>query len=468
MAVSAVAEVASKISTFVLVVVAARMLDEAEFGAFAYAIAFSLLLVSLAQWGFDAVLERDGSTDPAHLPRLIAENLWWRTVIAVPLFVVAAATQWFARPTRASAVAVLLVMIATLVDSYSEVGRSIATACRNQAGVATAQVVQRGTAALVGLAALAAGTGLMGLAAGYLIGSVAGGIGVLISTRRLRVGWAPRSVTRAGLAAMGRKSVSVGLAAICSVIMLRIGAVLLGWWKSEEALAAFMVAFRLLETVLFVSWAMRRAAFPVMSAARDHGQVRASLEQAVGVVALVYVPFAAIVLADAPSILDLLFGSPYGETAAGALRWLSVAPLVYGVAHLCSFALLARDQHGRLLASSAIGAAGAALGSLVLIPAFGPAGAAAAVTLSLVLASTVQFSLLRSVIGPVRILAPLALPLLIAAPTTIGLALVRLPVLLESSAFAVVFFLAWLVSARRNDAGVASAYALIRRHPVSS
>lgn len=466
LAVSAFAEVASKFITFALIIVAARALDEADFGAFASSVAFAILLTSVAQWGFDTVLEREGSAHPDQLPRLVATNLWWRTLIAIPLFVAAGSLQWFTRPTPESAITLVLVLIATLVDSYSEVGRSAATARRDQGGVASAQVLQRLTAALFGIAALAAGAGLVGMASGYLAGSLVGAVAVLAATRRLSIGWQPLSVTRSELRQMWRWALSPGVAAMCYFLVLRLGVVLLGWWKGDATLAGFTVSFRLIETVLFASWAMRRAAFPIMSAATERADVRASLEQGIGAVAVVYVPFAAVLLVNTPTVLNTIFGAPYGTTAVTTMRWLAIVPLIYGVAHLSAYALLARNQGSRLLVGAAVGAATTVVASVVLIPGYGASGAAAALVVGLVVTTAAQIFLLRQAIGAVRIVAPMATPVLIAALLSALLLVAPLPVVLEIVVFGLAYAVAWFLVARRTESDPASAYALIRRHPV--
>ena len=227
------------------------------------------------------------------------------------------------------------------------------------------------------------------------------------------------------------------------------------------------MAFRLLETVLFASWAVRRAAFPVMSSTSDPARARASLQQAISVVAVLYVPFAALVLLDAPGILGAIFGDPYDRTATAALRWLALAPLLYGTAHLTTFALLARDRRAQLLRSSVIAALVGVTASCALIPPFGATGAAAAVTLSLATGAVVQLVQLRAAVGRIRITSVLALPIAIALPVTILLAATGLPTLIDGPVFALAYLPAWFLLARRDPADT-SAYALLRRQAAST
>lgn len=463
---SAFAEVGAKVATFALIVVAARMLNAEDFGAFAYSVAFALLLASAAQWGFDVPVEREGSVHPDQLSRLVFTDLWWRTLVALPLFVLAGTFQWFARPNRDAAIALVLVLIATLIDSYGEIGRSAATARQYQGGVASAQVLQRFTAAISGIVALVAGAGLVGMAFGYLLGSVIGGCAVLMASRGLGIAWEPGCVTRSSLREMWRWSISPGVAAVCAFVTLRLGAVLLGWWRGDAVLAQFSVSFRLVETVLFASWAMRRAAFPIMSSADRHSEVRSSLEQGIGFVAVIYVPFAAIMLIDTAGILDTIYGPPYGSTASAPLRWLALAPLLYGVAHLCAFALLARNRGSRLLIASVVGAMCSVAASIVLIPRYGASGAAAAIVIALAATGGLELLLLRGVIGSTRLVAPLAVPVLVALPLALALSFTPLPGLFEAVVFAFSYCVFWFLVARRSSSDPTSVLSLIQRPTV--
>jgi O-antigen/teichoic acid export membrane protein len=414
-AVSAAAELLGKLATFALIVVVARALGVADFGAFSFALSLSLLLMPLAQWGFDSEVERAGSAHPDRLPLLLVQVLAWRTSIAVPLFVVAAAVATLTQPTARAAVVIVLVFLASLVDSYGEVGRSVATARQQQAGVAGAQVVQRFTAALMGIGAVVAGLGLVGLAAGYLVGSVVGGLAVLRAVRRLGVAWTPRELTRAGMSELARKAHALAIASVFWMLLYRFDAVFLGAVKGDHALGAYAAAYRLLETVFFVAWSVRRAVFPVMSAAVDTERLRAEFERAIALVAWFYLPFGTLLLIEAPTVLRVAFGPAYAVESAASLRWLALAPLCFGVLHLAAFALLARERRSDVVWASIIAAGANVAANLVLIPRFAGAGAAAANTGAFLLAAVVLVAFLHNDVGTLRVWHGLAAPVVASA-----------------------------------------------------
>src|SRR5438132_4450790 len=255
-AVVAAAQIAGKVAGLAYTIAAVRVLGERQFGTFAYAMSFCRLVATLPSWGFDPLLLQRGSRDPRSLNRLLSETLVWRTAIAVPVFGAAAIAGLVVRHDATSAAVFLLVLLATTVDTYAEAGYAVAAALQNQVRTNAALVVQRFVTAGLAVAALVLGFGLVGLGVSYLVGSVVGGVGVLWSVRRLGVSLDLRSVNRRGMLATAKMSIAIGVDAVVSLALFRIDQVMLGAMKGDAAVGVYAAAYRLLETVLFVSWAV--------------------------------------------------------------------------------------------------------------------------------------------------------------------------------------------------------------------
>ena len=111
------------------------------------------------------------------------------------------------------------------------------------------------------------GSGPLGLAAGFLLGTLAGWAAHHVAVRRARRA-TPRCVgSRAptsGSAASG--TFLIGVSGLVLMLLFRVDMVLLARLRGDAEVAVYSVAYRLLETVLFVSYAVHQAVFPVMSA----------------------------------------------------------------------------------------------------------------------------------------------------------------------------------------------------------
>lgn len=434
----ALAEVAGKLGTFVLMLVAARVLGREDFGAFAYALSFGLLVATLPSWGFDTELITRGSREPAQVGRLLTTVLGLRLLVGLPVTVVAGGAGLLGRPGPEARLALVLVLVASVVDVFGDAGRAVAGALQDQRGVARALVVQRLLGCLLAVAAMGAGLGLVGLSAAYLLGTLSGAAGVAVAVRRLGVRLDRAGLAREQLRGFASGSVLVGVHSVAAMALFRLDAVLLGALVGDAEVGLYAAAYRLLETVLFVAFAVSRGVFPVLSAEATPAKVRYGLEQSLAVTALVYVPFAAVLLLRPEALLALLYGEAYAGEGATVLQLLAVAPLVYALSYLTGYALIAVDRTRRLVQVT-LGATVLNLGlNLALVPREGARGAALATTATFAVQGLVLLVLLARAVGTPRVLRGLAVPAL-ATVVVVGLLASPLPLLAALAASALLY-----------------------------
>lgn len=448
-AVLSIAEIAGKIATLAFTIAAARILTTEDFGAFAYALAFSLLVAAIPTWGFDPLLTQRGSAEPGRLSTHFSETIAWRTALTIPVFLAAGAAGFAQRPNVSSGIALVLVLAAGLIDNYSHAGRAAASAKQDQFGMAVALVAQRMVTAVLAIGALVAGGGLVGLSAAYLVGTAVGLVGVWMSLRQLGVGPTRQGLTREGLLRTGRMSVSVGIAVVISMVLFRVDQLILEALKGEAALGTYAAAYRLFETVLFVSWAMRRTIFPVISAGTETWRLKRGLEQGVAALAVLYVPFGVGIWVEAGPILNLLYGEPYATAAASAARWLAPSPIFFAISYLAGAVLLARERRWLNTAGVAIAAAFNVGANLILIPRLSGTGAAIATTTSYALLSVLLLAFAFPEVGLVRLDRSVALPVIAAAVMGAVLAAAPLPIVPEVLLGIVIYSGLWLMVASR-------------------
>lgn len=448
-AVIAVAEIAGKVATLAFMVAAARVLGQSDFGAFSYALSFSLLLATLPSWGFDSLVVARGGADPAALPRLASEALALRTAIVVPVFLVASVAGALLRPSRDSAIAFVVVLAAAMVDLYCDAGRAAAGARQEQRGVALALVVQRVAMAVLAIGALAAGLGLVGLSVAFLAGTVLGAVLTLAAVRRLDVRPSLSLLTRAGLATTARLSIATGINAFLAMALFRVDQVILQAIKGDDAVGVYAAAYRLVEVVMFLAWSVSRAVFPAMSAARDTRQVARGVEKGTAALATIYIPFGVGLGLLAEPLLRLLYGDPYATAGAPAARWLAGGPLVFAVGYLFTYALISRGRTVQAAAGTAVATVYNVTANLLLIPSMSGTGAALVTTTSYVVLVVALGAFVVPDIGWVRLDRALAVPLAASAVMAGVLLLSPLPVLPEIGLGAAVYVAAWLALARR-------------------
>jgi O-antigen/teichoic acid export membrane protein len=404
-------EVLGKVATLALIVIAARSLGEADYGVFAYALALGTLLAVFPSWGFDTTVIQEGSAAPDRLPRLLAELLAARTLIAVPLSAVAIGVELLRRGGDAG-LASAMVLLACSLDTYSDAFRAVATAREAQGRSAAVLVLQRVVSALAVVAAIALGLGLVGVAAGFLSGSV---VGALVMSRAVvRLGIRPdwRALTWRGIRRLVRTSHVAGVTGLASAALFRIDAVLLGLLAGDAAVGTYSAAYRLLETILFVTWAVSRAVFPVIASNPEAPRVRRGFERGFTLLTVIFLPYGVVLLLRGEELMALVFGAAFADDGAAVLRWLAFAPILFALGYLASYALMARGPDLRIVAGSVAALVVNIVLNLVLIPGFGAEGAAAATVVAyLVEGALIGFFMVRTWGWPLK-LAPFAAPVL--------------------------------------------------------
>jgi len=448
------AEVVGKVSTLAWTLVAARSLDQQEFGAFAFALAFSVLLGALPEWGFPSALLQRGSREPRRIGALHSSALVWQIGLAVPVLAVGTLVAGLFRPSDAARVTLALVGGAVLLDMWSDTCRTTASALQRQTGTSTALALQRVTTAVVIVSALAADTGIVGMGAGLLAGSAFGAVAHAVALRRLGVSFDVTTLDRTGLRRFFDDTRVFGLCSLLLMALFRVDAVLISAFHDDTEVAVYAAAYRLLETVLFITWSINSAISPVIAAASsDLAAVRRGLTAEFTAATVIYLPFAALLLAEAEPVLRLLFGQTYEHDSASALRWLALSPLVYAFSFFANHAFFALGKERVVL-----GASGAALAinvtlNLVLIPSFAGTGAAAATTLSYLALAFFLHIKLRPLLGGLGLARAVLEPATGALVLAVVVEVLRLPLLAEVPIGTAAYLVTWVALVRWLDPG---------------
>ena len=444
-----VCEALGKFGTLVIVVGSARVLPLAEFGVFAVAISAGTLVAVIPSWGFDTVLIQRGAAAPQALPHLLAELLAVRLVIIAVALTVSVAVIAAIGQTAGDVIPIGLVLFACLAETLADAFRSVAIALEAPATVAVAQLVQRCFSALLVLVVLFLRPTLEALSIAYCVGALTGIFAMSGGTGRLgvRPRWA--GVTWPGVVATGRMSASGGLHTVASMALFRVDAVMLAMLAGAAAAGRYAAAYRLLETVIFVAWTVARSVFPVMASAPDPAAVRRGAERGLVVLASVFLPYTALLCTRGGDVLHLLYGKSFvGGTAM--LAWLAPAPLFFGAAYLAAYVLMAGGPDARVL----IGSVGALVSNIVLnvilIPRFGPVGAAAATTVSYAAETALLYPAARRRAGRPALLLPL-LPAAVAAVAAAAVLLLPLPFMAALTLAMPTYLAGWLVLVNRAD-----------------
>lgn len=450
-AVRGLAEVAGKVATLAWTVAAARLLTSEEFGVVSYALTLMLLISVIPAWGFDAGMVRRGAANPELLNRLHAGVQVWKATLGIPAVAITALVVLPGRSDRETRWTVGLMLASALPELWSQTARSMSSARQRPVAMSTALVAQRMVTGLLIVGVLLAGMGMVAVAAAFLIGGVLGWIAHGIALRRIGAHPDLRKVARADLRIAARGTWLIGLNGLMLMLLGRIDALLLEGIDGLEAVALYAMAYRLLETVLFVTYAVNQAVFPVLSATQDKVLWRRGYERSMSAAAFVYLPFMVVCLLEGRAVASLLYGDRYGHEVGSILLYLAPAPILFAAGFFASLLLMAMHASRPMLAATAIGVALNIGLNLWLIPHWSGVGAAVATAAAYaVQAVGLQVAIRRREIKP-SLVRPLLAALVASSALAATLWLLPFPVLLDLLIGAVVYLAVWLLFVTKFD-----------------
>jgi O-antigen/teichoic acid export membrane protein len=383
-ALRAVTEVLVKLASFVLVAALARTVGASSFGEYMFALAVTQVLFAFAGLGLDRMLTRDIARDHAAVDRLFWDTLMMKlAALAVGLALSFGVLALLGESLR------VLALVGVL-------GAGVALAFAIQSTYSVFQAHERmeyfvyvGLPAGVlnvafGLAGLALGLGALGVALGALLASAV--VGVFSFALMLRVFARPELVVRPGTwPGIVREAAPFGLQEILGQLIFRFDTLLLGVLAASTAVGAYGAAYRLLEAALFISWSIGSAALPMFSYLPGRGEPApegsATLPEvyaaALRLVLTLTAPIGVGLFVCAPAVIEVVYGDEFAD-AAGLLRILAVALVLYGVGHVAGILVLVRRAPRTSIAYNGGVAAGNVVLCAVLIPPLEATGAAIA------------------------------------------------------------------------------------------
>ena len=358
-----VAEVAGKLASFAFVVIVARSLGPREFGYFNFSISFIPLFLILGTLALDSILIREIARDRERLSELWASGLVLRLSFgALGLALAFSLAPLFVHGGRAY-VALLIVGSALFLDELSYLIGTVFKAFERMELYASIVLVNRLLSTGLSLFAAWRGAGLVTICLTYLAGSAGALLFGTVALRRL-VPVDVRAAKRRTVSQLLRFATPLGVAGVLNTAVYRVDTVMLQAIRGALQVGIYGVAYRFLDSFLFVAWALTNVALPRMARASRSPETTRTYELTLALMLCFYLPLAAVTPFSAHWIVTTIFSSSY-SAAADAVPALTAAACLYALAYLGRVAAIAL---GRRVAIAAI--AGVALVTNVGMNAF--------------------------------------------------------------------------------------------------
>lgn len=463
----AASEIVAKIATFLMFMLAARMVGLTEFGVMSFGWSLGVLLLVIPSLGLDTRVIQLGSADPDNLDRYYGAIVVIRMVVAVVVMAATTVVTIALSGWSGDTATVLILVGATLLDPFNDACRSACAVLQRQEGPAIVMVIQRVAALLMTIGGiLVTGCPWVG-ALGYLIACAIGVGCMFVATRRVGAVPALRGVGPE-IRLILRAAPVLGLETVSTMGLFRLDSALIAAILGTVAVGLYSTGYRIFETVLFVSWSVSRAFIPIIaSRPEDLDHVREWCRRFVFVVAIAYVPYCTVLAVRGDDIVGLLFGSEF--VTDGLMLSLAFSPMLFGIAHMASSVLTARKPDPMVVVAS-LAALALNIGlDFWLLPWIGIVGAGIATTGAFALQAAVLLVGLYRYIGPFVPVRPVLVTVL--ASIVAGSCAWLIGPLMAALAVSLVTFIAtfalvlWVADRRYFDALVV--LALRRDHQVA-
>lgn len=327
----AISEIVGKLASFGTFAVASRVLGPSGFGDYSWAFALGAIVASHGMFGFDMALIQLGEQNRNRVSDYLSSSLALRLAIGV----VSVAIVTVMPLTNPDARSLLVIMtVALSLENLSTGIRASASTVDRQRGAAVVIIVQRLVTAVVSISALLLGFGVIAMGVAYLVGTAIGVVSLLFVATRIGVAPHVRNIHRDSTIALCRKAVLPGMANIMNMPTARLDIVALERRGNQDAVGYFGAAFQLVQTSLFVSDSLIRAAVPALLYAKEPTRVGEIVRAALATNSVFYFPLAVALSVRGGDILALLFGSAFAEggkamppLAIGLLAWITLSLL---------------------------------------------------------------------------------------------------------------------------------------------
>ena len=398
-----IAQILGKLVSLGFYVVMARMLGEEGFGAYIFALSLAQLMVVFAGFGIDEWIGRTVARDPTTAPRMMMDALVAKTVFGTLGAVLAVVSAVVAGYSSAVQATVALLAAGALLELGMNTFNAVYQGLDDLRVPAAAALLQRVSIGLIGIVALLAGAGIVVAAAIYFACTLVAAI--VVATRLAAHGVKPEMPpSPAGALTLVRTTFALGLTVLLNTALFRIDTVLLSLIKDNAAVGFYGAAYRLLESPLFLAYALTGALLPSLARATRTSTPPIGELAAVGLKLILsaLAPIGTVFAVLAEPIVELLFSADYAP-AIPAVRILGGAAALYGVGYFCTFVLIGQGKQRVLPKITAVVLVSNVALNLVLIPVWSFRGAALVTSLSELALAVALLTFTVRITGPLPV-----------------------------------------------------------------
>lgn len=373
-----IGQLVSRVIRAIIIIYAARVLGAGEYGIFSYALGLSGFFTIFADIGINNVLTREIAQKPESVKKYFSTAL----VIKLVLLFITSILIMFVAPhfSKLETVKTLipLVVLLTIFDNVREFASAFFRGKERMELEAITTTIMNIAITGLGFLALSIVLNAQSLMTSY-VGSVCMGMLIALFLLRKQFVGITKSFDSSLIRPIIKAAAQIGVTGLLGVFMLNVDTIMLGWWKSAEAIGYYAAGQRIVQLLYILPAILASALFPALSriVTRESEKVGRMMERALTLGYLVVIPvtFGGVMLAS--PIIHLLYGEAY-TPAILAFQILMATVFVSFPGTLFSNLIFAKNQQKKMVTITIITSAGNVIFNTLLIPTLGIAGAALA------------------------------------------------------------------------------------------
>jgi O-antigen/teichoic acid export membrane protein len=387
-----------KIASFVFVLIVTRGLGTVSYGYFNFAASFVPLFLIVGTWGLDIAIMREVAKDRGRLSELLASGLILRLGLGSAAVGLSLGIGVFLTNTHTAYLTLVIVGLSLLLDETTNLVGSVFKSFERMRFFSLALLVNRVLSTLLALGAVMAGAGIVGVSIMYMLGS-AGALAVAVfALWRYFPPVRLRDANRPALMELLHHGAPLGLAAAMNMALFRIDAVMLQAIKGAVDVGIYGIAYRFLDSFLFVAYGLGVVAMPRIARQSWSNEAEQGFNAVLALMLAFYIPLGVGGVYLSRWAVVLLFSSQY-SSAATAVGWLAASGAFYAIAYLCRFSAVALGRRRQIAYIAAAALTFNIVGNFIAIPRYGYRGAAVLTFASEVLEATLLSVLLVRAAG---------------------------------------------------------------------
>jgi O-antigen/teichoic acid export membrane protein len=368
------------ILSFVILLLSARLLGVENFGVFSFILAITSVCQLVADFGLTNLIVREVAKDKERAPDIMGNVLTLAWCLSLLILVVVTLISWFSLDRQEDITAAVIMGVAVLATYHGVVYSSVCRAFEHMGYNAFSFVAHK--VILLALILFFSGTYspfdslLVGIAIAYLLANLCqyAFFVVVVNHRffRFTFGRDFRFCLQ-----LLKDAIPIGASMVIRRLTLQVDVLILSLLASVSAVGIFNAAYKVVQVVDMIPFAICLPLFPAMSrlATGDKIHLEVFFSRALTGFLIVSIPLSGYLFISATNLIDVFYG--YSFSRAGAvLQVLSFSIIGLFVNMLLSYLFIALDkQNFYLLAAAACLITNGVLDA-ALIPFWGELGAA--------------------------------------------------------------------------------------------